>query len=165
MEPVKKSFTLHAIGSVQADEEKGAFFLKIDEPFRGALAQLDQFSHVMVFWWADKMDEPQYREIITAQLPYAPGLKAGVFACRSEYRPNPIALTTTMVLEVDQENGLVIVPWMDAMDGTPIIDLKPYIPCTDRIRDVRVAPWMAEWPEWMEDAGEYFAQHAVDFGE
>lgn len=165
MNTEKMSFEIQPIGNVHADEKKGEFFLQIDEPFREALAQLDQFSHVMVFWWADQVDEPQYRKVLTAQLPYAKGVKAGVFACRSEYRPNPIALTTTMVLGVDPENGIVVVPWMDTLDGTPVVDLKPYIPCTDRIRDFRVASWMAEWPEWAEDAEEYFSQHAVDFGE
>ena len=165
MHTEKKHYELNPIGSVQVDEEKGLFLLKIDEPYREALAQLDRFSHVMVFWWADQMDTPQYRKMLTAQLPYAKGVNAGVFACRSEYRPNPIALTTTMVLGVAPENGVVLVPWMDAFAGTPVLDLKPYIPCTDRVRDVRVADWMSDWPEWMEDAGEYFAQHAVDFGE
>ena len=165
MNAEQKHFELNPIGSVQVDEEKGLFFLKIDELYREALNQLNQFSHVMVFWWADRMDTPQYRKVLTAQLPYAKDVKAGVFACRSEYRPNPIALTTTMVLNVDLEKGVVIVPWMDAFDGTPILDLKPYIPCTDRVRDVRVADWMSDWPDWIEDAGEYFAQHEVDFGE
>ncbi|MBG0784324.1 MAG: SAM-dependent methyltransferase [Anaerolineaceae bacterium] len=157
MNAEQKHFELNPIGSVQVDEEKGLFFLKIDELYREALNQLNQFSHVMVFWWADRMDAPQYRKVLTAQLPYAKDVKAGVFACRSEYRPNPIAVTTTMVLNVDLENGVVIVPWMDAFDGTPILDLKPYIPCTDRVRDVQVADWMSDWPDWMDDAGEYFA--------
>ena len=165
MNAEKKHFELNPIGCIQVDEEKGLFSLKINKQYREALTQLDQFSHVMVFWWADQMDTPQYRKVLTAQLPYAKGIKAGVFACRSEYRPNPIALTTTMILDVDLDDGIVIVPWMDAFDGTPVLDLKPYIPCTDRVRDVRVAEWMSDWPDWMEDAGEYFAQHAVDFGE
>lgn len=46
----------------------------------------------------------------------------------------------------------------------PIIDLKPYIPISDRIRDYKVAEWLADWPEWMEDAAEYFAEQATDFG-
>lgn len=60
---------------------------------------------------------------------------------------------------------MVILPWIDAFDGTPVIDLKPFIPSSDRVRDFRVAPWMAAWPEWMEDAGAYFVEHAVDFGD
>jgi len=159
------TYRLHSIGYVRASDEEQSYILQIDEAYRPALKEMEQFSHVMVFWWADKMDTKQYRNIMTTELPYAPGVEAGVFACRSEYRPNPIAVTTMMVIDVDVKNGIVVLPWIDAFDGTPIIDLKPYIPISDRIRDYSVAEWLADWPEWMEDAAEYFAEHATDFGD
>jgi len=159
------TYHLHSIGHVRASDEEQSYILQIDEAYRPALKEMEQFSHVMVFWWADKMDTKQYRNIMTTELPYAPGVEAGVFACRSEYRPNPIAVTTMMVIDVDVKNGIVVLPWIDAFDGTPIIDLKPYIPISDRIRDYSVAEWLADWPEWMEDAAEYFAEHATDFGD
>jgi len=68
-------------------------------------------------------------------------------------------------LGVDIESGWVALPWIDAYDGTPVLDLKPYMPVSDRIRDVNVADWLKEWPLWMEEAGEYFATHATDFGD
>lgn len=160
-----EAYILKPIGKVIAGENGEPFRILIDPAYREGLIQLDLFSHVMVFWWADKTDTPELRKIVATELPYAKGQPAGVFACRSEYRPNPIALTTTAILEVNQEKGYVLVPWLDAVDGTPVLDLKPYLPSSERIRDVRVAPWMADWPVWMEDAGEYFAQHAVDFGD
>ncbi len=160
-----KNYQLHPIGKVHASDEKGSYILQIDEPYRAGLKGLDQFSHVMIFWWADKMDTEQHREIITTELPYAPGVEAGVFACRSEYRPNPLAVTLMAVLSVDVDSGIVVLPWIDAYDGTPVLDLKPYIPISDRIRDFRVADWLADWPEWMEDAAEYFAQHPTEFAE
>ncbi len=156
---------LKPIGKVVCNESEGRFLLEIDEGVRTGLKALDQFSHVLVFWWADQMDRENYRSIVTAELPYAPGVEVGVFACRSEYRPNPIALTIVPILDIDVEKGVVVIPWIDAFDGSPIIDLKPYIPICDRIRDVKVADWMSEWPMWMEDAGEYFAEHETDFGE
>lgn len=160
-----KTYQLHPIGWVSACDETGSYLLRIDEPYRPALKQLDQFSHILIFWWADQMDIEKYRSIMTCELPYAPGVEAGVFACRAEYRPNPIAVTTLPLLSVDVENGLVVLPWIDAFDGSPVLDIKPYIPISDRIRDFKVAPWLADWPEWMEDAAEYFAEHATDFGE
>jgi len=158
-----QTFQLHPIGYVHASDEEGTYTLQIDQPYRAALKEMQQFSHVMVFWWADKMDTQHYRNIMTTELPYAPGVEAGVFACRSEYRPNPIAVTTMAVLSVDVENGIVVLPWIDAFDGTPVLDLKPYIPISDRIRDCKVAAWLADWPEWQEDAAAYFAEHATDF--
>ena len=159
------TYQLHPIGVVRASDEEQSYFLQIEESYRAGLRQLDQFSHVLIFWWADKMDIEKYRGIMTAELPYAPGVEAGVFACRSEYRPNPIALTLMAMLSVDVEKGIVVLPWIDAFDGTPVLDLKPYIPISDRVRDFKVADWLADWPEWMEDAAEYFAEHATDFGE
>jgi len=159
------SYQLYPIGYVRVSVEKQRYILQIDEVYRAALKEMEQFSHVMVFWWADKMDTQEHRSILTTELPYASGVEAGVFACRSEFRPNPIAVTIMMILDVDIENGIVVLPWIDAFDDTPIVDLKPYIPVSDRIRDYKVAEWLADWPEWMENAAEYFAEHATDFGE
>jgi len=161
----RKTFQLFPIGKVHADDAEGSYLLQIDEAFRPALLEMDQFSHVHIFWWADKMDTDEYRNKTTTNLPYAPDVEAGVFACRSEYRPNPIAVTTMMVLDVNVEKGIVVLPWIDAFDGTPVIDIKPYIPISDRIRDFSVAEWAKDWPEWMEDAAEYFAEHETDFGD
>lgn len=160
-----QAFHLKVLGRVCVDEAVGRYSLEIDPPYREALQQLDRFSHVMVFWWADQMDGETQRQILTTDLPYAPGKRVGVFACRSEYRPNPIAVTTVPILSVDVEAGEVILPWIDAFDGSPVLDLKSYIPISDRIREVHVAPWMADWPLWMEDAAEYFAEHETDFGD
>ena len=159
-----ESYQLHPIGKVQASEKEGKYILQIDKPYRSALKEMARFSHVMILWWADKMDTEGNRKIMTTELPYAPGVEAGVFACRSEYRPNPIGVTTMMIIDVDEENGVVVLPWIDAYDGTPVLDIKPYIPISDRIRDYKVADWASDWPEWMEDAGEYFAEHETDFG-
>ncbi len=161
----QEKYQLGPIGRIMVSEGEGRYIVAVDVPFREGLKHLDQFSHVMVFWWADRMDTVVQRQVLTTSLPYAPGEEAGVFACRSEYRPNPIAVTTLPILGVDVAAGIVVLPWIDALDGTPLIDLKPYIPVSDRIRDVRVAPWMADWPVWMEEAGAYFAENETDFGD
>ena len=160
-----REFQLKAIGRVVMKESDSRCLLEIDTPYREALQQLDRFSHVMVFWWADQMDGEEQRQILTTELPYAPGESVGVFACRSEYRPNPIALTTLPLLGVDVDAGEVILPWIDAFDGSPVVDLKPYIPICERVRDVHVPPWIADWPLWMEDADEYFSENETDFGD
>lgn len=153
-------FQIFPIGKVVANES--GFQLQIDQAYRPALKQLDQFSHVMVLWWADRHDNTEHRGITQTELPYASGVKAGVFACRAEYRPNPIAVTSCPILDIDLEGGIVQLAYIDAFDGTPILDLKPYLPVSDRIRDVQVAEWFADWPEYMEDAAEFFAQVEVD---
>lgn len=158
-----KTYQLEPIGHVRQGE-MGAV-LEIDAPFRPALKELSQFGYVIVVWWADQVDTPEYRRMLQADLPYAPGVRAGVFACRSQYRPNPVALTTVFIIDVDENQGQVTLAWIDAEDGTPIIDLKPFIPLSDRPRDVRVASWLQDWPDYIEDASAYFATHAIDFGD
>jgi tRNA-Thr(GGU) m(6)t(6)A37 methyltransferase TsaA len=161
----EKTMSLMPIGSIVMQNEEGPCILQIDVPFRKGLQGLENFSHVIVFWWADMMDNQDQRKIMTTELPYAEGVDVGVFACRAGYRPNPIAITTVSILSVDHEKGEVVIPWIDAFDGTPLIDLKPYIPICDRIRDVEAAPWISDWPMWMEEAAAYFAEHETDFGE
>jgi tRNA-Thr(GGU) m(6)t(6)A37 methyltransferase TsaA len=129
--------------------------LVIREPFRAGLKQLDQFSHVIVFWWANRHDNEPDRLTLETDLPYAPGERAGVFACRSPYRPNPIAITICPMFGMDEAQGTILVPWIDAEDGTPLVDLKPYVPMSERVREVQVARWFEGWPQWMEDAADF----------
>ena len=127
--------------------------LHIDAPYRPALAHLEDFSHVIVLWWVTGHDNPESREITRCELPYAPGVEAGVFACRAEYRPNPIGVTVCPIVDVDETFGRVTVADIDAFDGTPVLDLKPYIGVTDRVREVEAPAWFDGWPEWLPDEG------------
>lgn len=154
------SFTLHPVGTVNS--VRGQFTLQIDKPFRPGLTCLEQFSHAQVFWWADRHDTPESRSRMTTELPYAPGITAGVFACRAEYRPNPVAVTICPVLAVDHEQGIVTLAYIDAFDKSPVLDIKPYIPVSDRVQTVRVAEWFKDWPQWYEDAAEFFSN--IDLG-
>jgi len=144
------TYQIQPIGHVQANAD--GFALHIAAEYRPALKQLGKFSHVKVFWWADQLDNAAGRQTLVVEPSYAQGNQVGVFACCSPSRPNPIATTTCWVIEVDEANGIVVVPWIDAFDGTPIIDLKPYIPIADRARDYSVPEWLAVLPAWMEDA-------------
>ena len=77
----------------------------------------------------------------------------GIFACRSEYRPNPIAITTCEILDVNKAKGIVNIKNIDAYDGTEIIDLKAYFPVCDRVKNAKIPDWLSFWPEWMPDEG------------
>lgn len=145
-----KKFIMYPIGYIR---RKDGIHLEILEPFRPALRQLDQFTHVMVFWWADKHDNEKSRSIMQTKPPYAADKVTGVFACRSEYRPNPIAMTVCRILNVDEEKGIVRVTNIDAFDGTPVVDLKAYFPVCERIKDAHIPEWLSDWPEWMPEEG------------
>ncbi len=153
-------FQINPVGSINQNGE--GFEIEIFEPYRAGLKELENFSHVMVFWWADAHDNADKRKVVEVELPYAKETTAGVFACRSEYRPNPVAVTISSVLGVDEKTGKLRIDYSDAMDKTPVIDLKPYIPVCDRIKNVNVAPWFKEWPEWYEEAGEFFSNYSFE---
>ena len=59
------------------------------------------------------------------------------------------------VLHIDYERGVIHIPYIDAEDGTPILDIKPYHPCSDRVRDVTVPEWCGHWPKWYEDSASF----------
>ena len=144
--------TMHMqpIGYVHSNSE--GCRLEILEAYRPALEKLDRFSHVLVFWWSHQLDGEEYRAILQCMPPYADDKVVGIFACRAPYRPNPVSVTTCKMLSVDQEQGRIPIEYIDADDGTPIVDLKAYFPVADRVRDVRVAEWARDWPQWLEDA-------------
>jgi|JFJP01.1.fsa_nt_gi tRNA-Thr(GGU) m(6)t(6)A37 methyltransferase TsaA len=150
----EKEYKLSPVGKVQAGPD--GYVLKIFPKYRTALNGLDGFGHINVIWWSHYLDTAEYRRITESEQPYVHGPSSlGIFATRSPVRPNPICISTVAVLGVDIDKGLVIVPWMDAEDDTPILDIKPYHPSNDRVRDVHMPGWCRHWPQWYEDSAEF----------
>lgn len=148
----QKTFSLVAIGQVK--RANGRVYLAINEAFRPGLKQLEHFGYVQVLWWFDHAQDERARQVLESRPPYGEGTPmTGVFASRWPERPNPIALTTARVLRVNHAEGTIDLADMDAFDGTPIIDLKPYLPICDRVKAVKVPEWIAHWPEWMPENG------------
>ena len=152
--PKTREFTLAPIGYVKSGENGS--YLKIKHEYRPALKELASFKHANVLWWGHLVDSEEDREALECEKPYknSPD-KIGIFATRSPQRPNPIALTTVALLGVDIENGIIRVPYIDAEVGTPIMDIKPYHPSMDRIRDISVPAWCSHWPIWNEDSADF----------
>ena len=102
-----------------------------------ALRGLDGFSHIWLIWGFSANDAAESGGTWspTVRPPRLGGnVRMGVFATRSPYRPNPIGLSSVRLesIETDGDNGLVlIVSGADLMDGTPIYDIKPYLPGVD----------------------------------
>jgi tRNA-Thr(GGU) m(6)t(6)A37 methyltransferase TsaA len=150
----EKTYKLSPIGQVECSPE--GFALKIASKYRAGLQGLADFGHINVLWWSHYLDTPEQRNVVEAEQPYKNGpAKLGIFATRSPLRPNPVCVTTVSVLHVDIENGLIIVPWIDAENGTPILDIKPYEPSGDRVRETRMPEWCRHWPQWLEDSAEF----------
>lgn len=150
----KKEFKMSPVGYVRKVD--GGFCLEIEKEYIPALKGLEGFSYINVFWWCHLCDDEECRKIVGCEQPYKKSpSKMGIFATRSPLRPNPIALTAVYVLNIDYDSGMIHIPYIDAENGTPIIDLKPYHPSADRIRDVAVPEWCSHWPEWYEDSANF----------
>jgi len=153
----EKEYKIKPIGYVRIEGDdpiETKYFIDVLEPYRSALKELDKFSHIMVFWWAHEMDKEEYRNADdwAINVPYAEGAPTtGIFATRAEYRPNPMGLTTCGIFDVDDKKGIIKIGGIDAFNGTPVFDLKAYFPICDRVRDCHIAPWLKDWPEYLED--------------
>lgn len=144
------SYAINRIGTVRRRENE--IQLAIDEPYRAALTGLDGFSHVQVLWWFDRFDSASHRSTMTMVPPF-PAPTLGVFALKAPMRPNPIGLSTVRVRDVDAVAGIIHVSRIDAFDGSPIIDIKPYLPSFDRVAEPTVPQWASSWPPFMPDEG------------
>ncbi len=145
-----KVFKVHSIGRVE--RTGGRVLIRIAPEHRPALLGLDGFSHAQVLWWFDRFDEEQYRSVTQFEPPFdAPRL--GVFASKAPMRPNPIALSTIPIARIDRDHGFIETPRIDAFDGTPVLDVKPYMPWYDRVDSAEVPSWARGWPDALPQDG------------
>ena len=147
-------FNLKAIGKIQVDDND--MRLVLDKEYIPALTNLKEFSYINVFWWFDKCDNVESRTKLIEKSPYknAPEM-LGTFATRSPERPNPIGVTCSYVTYVDYQNGIIGLAYIDADDGTPILDIKPYTPSLDRVEDPMLPEWCSNWPKNVEESGDF----------
>ncbi|MHA1614573.1 MAG: TrmO family methyltransferase domain-containing protein [Candidatus Thorarchaeota archaeon] len=134
------TYTINPIGTVLKNDS--TIYLEINPEFWEATTHLDLFSHAIVLWWIDGKDTPAIRKTILSKPPKNKGpIPSGVFSCRTPTRPNPIGHTIVRIISLDEKNKRIEIDHMDANDGTPLIDIKPYLPSSDRVDKAKVAPW------------------------
>ncbi|MHA2274025.1 MAG: tRNA (N6-threonylcarbamoyladenosine(37)-N6)-methyltransferase TrmO [Candidatus Hodarchaeales archaeon] len=138
-----QSYSVRPIGFVRKPENSEPY-LDILPEFEIGLYQLETISHIFVLWWFHDADAPEERiarrNVPRVHEPLVPPEEMGTFAMRSPARPNPIALTLVKIARID--NTRVYVDELEAYDGTPVLDIKPYLPNGDRIDEgVFLPPW------------------------
>lgn len=144
-------FIIQPIGYVRVNNK--TMFIELEEEYTPALKGLEGFSHLQVLWWFSHCDQPEMRTFTTMPAPYRTCTDTlGIFAMRSPVRPNPLALTTVEITGIDYAAGKIGLAYIDADDGTPVIDLKPYSPCLDRVNSAGVPAWCAHWPKSLEES-------------
>lgn len=106
----------------------------------GILRGLEGFSHIWVIWGFSAFEQ-QKEFSPTIRPPKLGGnTRVGVFASRSPNRPNPLGLSALKIEKIDEnciDKPVIIVSGADLMDGTPIYDIKPYLPAFDSIADAK----------------------------
>ena len=113
--------------------------IRFEPEFRNAdaLRGLEGFSHLWLLWIFSENVRETWKP--TVRPPRLGGnTRLGVFATRSSFRPNPIAMSCVKIEEIRLEGNdgpEIVVSGADLMDGTPIVDIKPYLPYTDSIAD------------------------------
>ena len=110
--------------------------VEVFEPFCEGLSDLDGFSHVILLYHFHKSEDFKLKVV-----PFLDTVPRGLFSTRAPKRPNPIGLSVVRLERI--EDGILHVCNVDMLDGTPLLDIKPYVPEFDAQEEVRVG-WLEE---------------------
>jgi len=151
LEPIGIIHTPHAEPKGMPIQPAGAAGVKgtveVFEPYREGLADLDGFSHVVLLYHFHLCEG--FRLRVT---PFMDSEERGLFATRAPKRPNPIGLS---VVELERiEDGVLHVRNVDIVDGTPLLDIKPYVPEFDSPAEIRTG--------WLEMARKTVSERRAD---
>lgn len=105
--------------------------IEVRTEFAEGLLNIELASHIMILYWFDKADRTSLSRGTASN-----SVSRGVFASRSPNRPNPIAVSIVKLLGV--QNDCLRVSGLDCLDGTLVLDIKPYIPADDRIDNAQI---------------------------
>ena len=141
-------FSIHPIGYVfsdvttQTDQQWGVITsrIKLLAKYQAGLFGLDQFSHLLVITYLHQASFKSTEHLIRRPRGLSSMPLVGIFAQRAKDRPNPIGVTAVSILSATADS--VFVRGLDAIDGTPVLDLKPYYPQYDCINGAIVPEWV-----------------------
>jgi tRNA-Thr(GGU) m(6)t(6)A37 methyltransferase TsaA len=134
---MSRSFKLKPVGIIKKSD--GKIRIEIFDEYSDALLGIDGFSHIYVFYWFHENDAPQKRRTLQVH-PRGDQNNplTGVFATHSPFRPNLVALTLCKITAIN--GNRIEIQDIDALDGSPVIDIKCYIP--DSVKGVRMPGWV-----------------------
>ncbi len=124
----------------QPSGEKGEFFLEIFPEYKKGLRGVESFKYIYVVFHMDQVKD--YK--LDAEPPWIEDVNVGVFASRSPKRPNPIGISVVKLLRVEESR--IYTSSIDAINGTPLLDIKPYVKYLDSKEDANLG-----WAEKTED--------------
>ncbi len=158
---MKNRYKIEKIGTVNAAQ--GIYSIQVDKQFIPGLTNISGFKYLQIVWWGHLYDTPPNRASLIMDKPYRKSPdQLGVFGTRSEIRPNPILITTVQVIQIDMEAGQIYTPYIDAVPGTDVLDIKPYH-MFERIRECEVPDWCRHWPKYYEETEAFDWQNEFNF--
>ncbi|MBR6443309.1 MAG: tRNA (N6-threonylcarbamoyladenosine(37)-N6)-methyltransferase TrmO [Clostridia bacterium] len=139
--------TMKPVGRVQnqvADRKDHAWgadisSIVLDEPYVSGLKGLEDFSHAIILFYLDQARYDREKHLQRRPQNRDDMPLTGIFAQRAKDRPNRIGMTTVEILSVTEDT--LVVKGLDAVDGTPVLDIKPYYPAYDK-REATVPEWV-----------------------
>jgi tRNA-Thr(GGU) m(6)t(6)A37 methyltransferase TsaA len=141
-----RNLELRPIGVIRGSD-RGPL-LRLFPAYLGGLRGVREFSHVWVFYWFHENDNPDGRAVLEVHPRKDPANPlTGVFGTRSPLRPNLLAMHLCEIREIRPEQGEILVRSLDAREGSPLIDIKPYLPYSDRADDLRLPEWARTVPQ------------------
>jgi tRNA-Thr(GGU) m(6)t(6)A37 methyltransferase TsaA len=133
------TYTIHPIGLIRKKDDTA--WIEIFAEYREAMLGLEGFSHINVLFWFHENDTAEPRRTLQVHPRKDPSNPlTGVFATHSPKRPNLIGLTRCRILGV--EGNRVAIDAIDARDGSPVIDIKCFIPDREPLADLRLPNWV-----------------------
>jgi len=147
-----QKFTLEKIGVIKTpyqenapyqpvDTDQEEFYIEINPEYLDGLNDLNKFTYIYVIFYAHQINRKPEMMISP---PWAAGKKVGVFSSRSPVRPNPVGLSIVRIKDIIENR--VYTSGLDVFDGTPVLDIKPYIKDLDDKPDANLG-----WIEEMDD--------------
>ena len=131
--------TIHPVGAVR--KRAGRAWIEVFDDYRDALLGLEGFSHLLVLFWFHENDTPEARRTLRVHPRKDPSNPlTGVFATHAPIRPNLIGLTRCRIESI--EGALIRIDAIDANDGSPVVDIKCFIPGEPASGEVRLPGWV-----------------------
>ena len=134
-----REMSLRVVGVVRKPDDGAPAELVIDTQLGGILDGIEGFSHLLVLYWAHLIPPEERSRTKVHPMGRKDLPPRGIFATRSPARPNPLCLTPVRLL-ARRENTL-LVEGLDALDGSPLVDIKPYVPESRPADDVKLPDW------------------------
>lgn len=133
------SFEIFPVGTIRKAQD--SVKIEVMGKYADATLGLEEFSHIIVFFWFHRNTLHSDRQMLRVH-PHGDARNPlrGVFATRSHRRPNLIGLSTCRILAV--EKTIIEIDDTDAQDGSPVIDIKPYLPHLDERTDSISPAWV-----------------------